>query len=55
MRRLVLLAVCGLLLISFGCKSEPPPDPKKMPPRRMLKPGDKGGDAPPVPIKPTTP
>jgi hypothetical protein len=41
MRALLLAALCGVLF-SLGCAKEPPPDPKKNPPRKMLKPGETG-------------
>jgi hypothetical protein len=51
MRRLVLLAVCTVLLFSFGCKKEEAQPTKPAAPRRMVKPGDgpetkPGGGAP---------
>jgi len=40
MRRFVLMALCVGMVFSFACSKPPPPDPKKNPPRRMLKPGE---------------
>ena len=48
MRPLLLVAVAGLLF-AMGCAKEPPPESKKQPPRRMVKPGEGG------PSKPSNP
>lgn len=40
MRRFALIAVCVGMVFAFACSKTPPPDPKKNPPRRMLKPGE---------------
>jgi hypothetical protein len=48
MRPLLLAALVGLLF-ALGCASEPPPDPKKQPPRKMVKPGEGGPPRPPNP------
>jgi hypothetical protein len=49
MRRLLLLAVCGLVLFSFGCKKEEDPKPPRKPPGGRLK---KPTDQPGVPVAP---
>jgi hypothetical protein len=48
MRRLVLLVVCAVVLSSFGCKKEETAEPRKMPPRRLFKPGDNPGAPKPL-------
>lgn len=41
MRLLLLLALVGVLLISVGCEKEPTPGQGKIPPRKLVKPGEK--------------
>ena len=47
MRALLFVALVGLL--SAGCSKGPTPDPKKNPPRRMMKPGEGGMPKPQSP------
>ncbi len=45
MRRLILLGVLLVLAFSLGCKKDEP-EPRKLPPRRLFKPGE-GQPVPP--------
>jgi hypothetical protein len=44
MRRLLMLVVCGLLLVSLGCKEKPKEEGKRITPGRMPKIGAGGNE-----------